>query len=230
MAKGKYAKKSAPIWPIFLICALILLALAALFLLPGGGEDAGEPSAQAQTTACGPVLTGESGEAPHPSRVPESSKPTGSRPGQTQPEETQKPQPPQTDPTTPTEAVEPEALPEYESWLAAAVVVGISMEYPDFQVEGIWAASETGLEEKAQSRGVYVIFTSGGSRMAIHSAPLRAERTEKGTFDLSTLALGFATFDRVAAADIDTSKMTAIPLEVLGGLIAQSVMVSVYEH
>lgn len=119
---------------------------------------------------------------------------------------------------------------DYEKWLSAAMVVGLSMEYPDFELIGIYTMTETAMESKEKSDGVYIIFTSEGKVSALHSVALKKERTESGTRDISTNNLGFATFDLVKPESVDTSSMKQILLEEIGELIAQSMLVSIYTH
>lgn len=118
----------------------------------------------------------------------------------------------------------------YEEWLAASVVTAISMSYPDFELQEILAASETGMDEMEQSEGVYVKFNSGGETIVIYSKPLNEERTEKGTVDLHEEKLGFATFDTVAADTLNGKELAAIDMNALNELIAESLLVSLYEH
>lgn len=118
----------------------------------------------------------------------------------------------------------------YELWLAAGVVTGISMHYADFELEGIYLASETNLGNHADSEGVYVLFKSGGESMAVKSVPLEEERTEAGTIDLSTENFGFATFDIIEAKDVNTKDCKEVRLEKLSSLINQLMLVTLYEH
>lgn len=142
------------------------------------------------------------------------------------PEET-KPDTPENQP--PVEIVERTDA-DYERWLAAAMVMGVSMEYPEFDLQGIYIASETTIEDKMESAGSYIIFTSGGETLAVHSVPLNGERSASGTRDISTETLGFATFDLVDADSVDTASMKEIRIEDMGELIAQSLLVSIYIH
>ena len=119
---------------------------------------------------------------------------------------------------------------DYEQWLAATMLVCVSMEYPDFQLEGIYTSSETTFEDKYSSDGAYIIFTSGGQKMAIHSVAISSERTAAGTTDISSQTLGYATFDVVNASGVNTSAMTEISAEDLETLIQQSLLISVYTH
>lgn len=118
----------------------------------------------------------------------------------------------------------------YEEWLAASVVTAISMSYPDFELQEILAASKTGMDAMEQSEGVYVKFNSGGETIVIYSKPLNEERTEKGTVDLHEEKLGFATFDTVAADTLNGKELTVIDMNALNELIAESLLVSLYEH
>lgn len=123
-----------------------------------------------------------------------------------------------------------QAQAEYEPWLAAAMLIGVSMEYPDFEFGGLYTSSATALEDKFSSQGVYLLFTSAGESLALHSIPLEAERTQSGTRDISTQNLGFASFDLVEPSFVDTESMTELKLESMSELIAQSLLVSVYTH
>lgn len=119
---------------------------------------------------------------------------------------------------------------EYERWLASALVVAVSMEYPDFIPDQIYSASSTSLEEKFTSDGVYIVFSSNGVMKAIHSKAISGERSEAGTQDISSETIGFATFDFVDPASINVDSMHRIALEDLGELIAQSLLISIYTH
>lgn len=133
------------------------------------------------------------------------------------------------------EPTEPAVLPtigqeesSYEHWLAAGMVMAASMEYPDFQVLGIYAASETPVAYHATSSGAYVHIMTGGEELLIHSVPLDGERSTTGTTDLYTAQLGFATFDPVAVGSVDLGSMEKLELEDLSDLISQSLLVSLY--
>lgn len=118
----------------------------------------------------------------------------------------------------------------YEHWLAAGTVTGISMYYMDFELEGIYLASETPLGNHDDSKGVYVVFKSGGETMTIKSVPLEDERDEAGTIDLSTENFGFATFDVVEVSDDELKACEEVRLENLSSLINQLMLVTLYEH
>lgn len=118
----------------------------------------------------------------------------------------------------------------YEHWLAAAVVTGISLQYFDFEIQGIYYESEQPLEQAEQSLGVTVVFTGDGQELMIQSRPLTQERTEAGTMDLHAADLGFATFD-VSAPEANVSEgKQSVSMEDLTELIQQSVLVSLYER
>ena len=118
----------------------------------------------------------------------------------------------------------------YERWLAAGIVTAVSMQYPDFEIEGIYLTGETDSADRMQSGGAYVIFTADGTETAVQSMPLEAERTDAGTTDLYTRDLGFATFDVVDPAQIDTGSCVEVRMDELEELISQSLLVSLYEH
>lgn len=93
----------------------------------------------------------------------------------------------------------------YERLLAAGVLMGLSIEYPDFQLEELCYKEEHDLNHKMDSDGVYAFFQSGGESLCIHARPLTDTRNEKGLSDLQETNLGYATFDLVIK---DASEMT----------------------
>ena len=119
---------------------------------------------------------------------------------------------------------------EFEKWLAATMVVAVSMEHPGFENIQIYTESSTSLENKAESKGVYVLFQENGESVSIHSKAISSERDEKGTKDISSQVLGFATFDQIDASEINRDTMTEIELTELEELINQSLLVSIYSR
>lgn len=211
-----------------IIAAAVILVAVMLFL--GRGND--RPSPNHGGSASGPHSVQESLGA-------DPSDPAASMPSDTQPDTQTQPsnspseresQPQHTEESQPASVIVQRTEAEYEKWLSATMVVCISMEYPDFQLEGIYAASSTELEDKFSSDGAYIVFTSGGSRMAIHAQALEAERTAPGTVDISSETIGYATFDPVDPDTIDFSGMEQVAVEDLSDLIAQSLLVSIYTH
>lgn len=118
----------------------------------------------------------------------------------------------------------------YENWLAAAMVVGLSMEYPDFEISGIYTATETELKDRKNSDGVFIFFKTGTETLVLHSGYLAGERAAAGTRDISSQVLGFASFDLVESVDVSTEGMRQIRLEELSKLISQSLLISIYTH
>lgn len=118
----------------------------------------------------------------------------------------------------------------YEKWLAASMIVGLSLRYPDFECEEIFLASDSALSSYSESKGVYVRFQYGGEELMVHSGPLEKERTEAGTIDLYTEDLGFASFDLVDEKGVEQGTGEVITIEDLSELINQSILVSMYEH
>ena len=195
---------------ILLLLLIAVLAIVAITCISHSGENI--PPSQAASTE-----NSDKDSAPTGSVVPEDS---------TTPEETQE----SIEETHPPVVIVQKADAEYEKWLAAAMVVCVSMEYPDFELEGVYAASSTNLEDKFSSEGAYILFTSDGNQIAIHANALEQERTAAGTKDISTEAIGFASYDFVAPENIDFDSMEEINPEDLGELIAQSILISIYEH
>lgn len=118
----------------------------------------------------------------------------------------------------------------YEEWLASAALIGMTMQYPDFEQEEIYLASETELDDHSKSKGVYIIFESEGEKIALSVQPLDEERSEAGTNDLYTSDLGYATFDEIKAKDVKTKKMTKVEVDDLTEEIEQSILVTIYSH
>lgn len=118
----------------------------------------------------------------------------------------------------------------YERWLAAGMVTAISMQYPAFEINAIYLESETEMSDKISSAGATVVFSSSGESYAVQSRPLSDERTETGTIDLYTKDLGFATFDPIDPASVDSTDKIQVEIEELDELISQSILVSLYEH
>ncbi len=117
----------------------------------------------------------------------------------------------------------------YEHWLAAAVISGISMNYPDFESVAYYASGTTELSASDNSGGIYVTFTSGEERLCVCASPLQEERTEAGTLDIYSEVIGYATFDLVDEADIPAD-YTEMTIDNLNDLITQSVRIMLYEH
>lgn len=236
MSKGRYVKKKTSSFPVWLLAIVLIAAVALIVFFVNGNGQENIPSEPKNTTVgdtvnseeLNTVIETETGTVPETDgtvsigNVSETEAPDNT---EENPTETQEPVVIVTQPTI---VIQQQADAEYEKWLAAAMVVCVSMEYPDFELEGIYAASATALADKFDSDGAYIIFSSGGTRMALHSVALEAERSTAGTKDISTEAMGYATFDLVDPASVDTSALMAIELDELSELIAQSVLVSIY--
>lgn len=219
--------------PVILGCvilfALILTAVIAV-MLGGQGEDT------PVTPTVGVVPT-DAVDAPTEAattvQTDGDTQPAATTPQQTQPVTGPAPETtPATKPTAPP-VQEPVTIPQmkeasYERWLCAGMVVGLSMEYPDFTPQAIYVTGETALEDRMSSGGAVILFTSGGRELALRSVPLEEGRKTPGTMDLSTHTLGFATFDVVTADSVNTAGMEKVALEDLTELIEQSLLVSLY--
>lgn len=132
--------------------------------------------------------------------------------------------------TEATETTEKEEGDPYERWLSAAAIISLTMQEEGFEVQGTYYHSTNSVKNKAQSEGVYLFYTIEGEMYCRYVKPLEAERTEPGTMDLSTKALGFATYDLVDATMVDVTGWTKETVEDLTELIKQSMLVSIYEH
>jgi hypothetical protein len=118
----------------------------------------------------------------------------------------------------------------YEDRLAAAMVIGISMQYAEFEFEGIYAASETSMGNYMNSAGAYVVFRGDGQWLALRSQPIAAERSDKGTADLYLPALGYATYELVDPQTVPGTGLREMQLEDLEELILQSAQVTIIER
>lgn len=244
MSKGRYAKKNKSPMPFWLIPVIAAILVGAVLLLILGSQREDIPSetegqsaiqtegqSLSQTDAAG--QTGEESgtdiignyEETNVVTTPDETAATDPETSQ-KPDETKAPQ--GNEEPQPTVVIVQQADAEYEKWLAATMVMCVSMEYPDFELEAIYAASATALENKLDSQGAYIVFTTGGNRICIHSRALEGERTAPGTKDISSETIGYATFDRLDPNSVDFSSFEKINLEDLSELFAQSLLVSIY--
>lgn len=233
MSKGRYVKtnsKKVPLLPIIVTLCIILIVLVVLILLLNGQNQPNTPSTGNITATEENNVVVESDIIEEPEDQPE---PVIEDTDSTEPTEEMEETTPETQPeTTPTTTViiEERAKAEYEEWLSAAMIVCVSMEYPDFNLEGVYAASATALEDKFSSDGAYIVFTSLGNRMAIHAKALEQERTDPGTVDISTEVIGFASFDQINPDSIDFASLEELNVNDMNELISQSLLISIYTH
>ncbi len=236
MSKGRYINKKKSYIPFWLILVIAALLLGAVLLILGSqredisskteGQTVTQTEAVGQTDAeSGTTAIGNTEDADAETTPAETATATDPDAAQ-KPEETKAPQ--ANEVPQPTVNIVQQADAEYEKWLAAAMVMCVSMEYPDFELEAVYAASATSLENKFDSEGAYILFTTGGNSICIHSRALEAERTAAGTKDISTEAIGYATFDMVNPDSVDFSVLEEIDLADLSELFAQSLLVSIY--
>ena len=240
MSKGRYVKKKKTYMPFWLILVIAAILIGAVLLLVPGilrdeipSETEGQSAIQTEAAGENDVENNvESGTDVIGSTEDASDETTPSGSAATDPEETQNPgetkAPQENVVPQPTVVIVQQADAEYEKWLAATMVMCVSMEYPDFELEAIYAASATALDNKFDSQGAYIVFTAGGSRICIHSKALEAERTAPGTKDISSETIGYATFDQLDPNSVDFSSFEKIDLEDLTELFAQSLLVSIY--
>lgn len=119
----------------------------------------------------------------------------------------------------------------YEEWLAAAVITGISMNEPDFVLEEVYTASETAPDHPLESQGVYVMYQAGEEERCVYAVPLETGRTDQpGTRDIYSEVIGFAGFEEIDPAVVDTTALGTLELEELNTLIQQSERVTIYEN
>ncbi len=116
----------------------------------------------------------------------------------------------------------------YEQWLAAMAVVGSYMQYPDIQLQGIYACSQTTMDQRLNSKGVVIHGVSGGRELWLSFLPLEQERTLSGSRDLQAMGMGFSTFDEVQPVDI--SAAVELTLDSLQDYIALTVLPTICYH
>lgn len=147
-------------------------------------------------------------------------------PGQTTPEDTTHSQ----NLTTPVTTPQQRADGSYEQWLAAAGIFGVTMEYPEFQLLGIYAPGQTPVENRQSSAGVYIHILFEDQPLLIHCAPLSAERSAKGTTDIYTRELGYNTFDLVDASAVALDTMPQLQMQELEIYFEQTILPSLYSR
>ena len=104
----------------------------------------------------------------------------------------------QTEPTEQTsQAQEPsEETIIYEKYLAALSMYALVLEYPDFRLDTVYAASFVPMEKKMQSKGIYLSFESGGEKLFAHLYPLESAQADSRTVHCPEV--GYAAFDIVS--------------------------------
>lgn len=123
----------------------------------------------------------------------------------------------------------PEEEKTYEEHLGALTLFALSMEYPDFSLQGTYTATAVTIANKEASDGIYVLFESMGEKFCVHVYPIAQERTEVGTLDLFAAELGFAAFDLLEEAP-KTEGLTALEAQSFSQLLSDLNSVSVYGH
>lgn len=234
MNQEKTNQKKLPVWLLILAGVLMVVIIFEVIALSHGRNrdpQGGSSSTKAQqTTQNGEEATEELTEK----HTDDMTRPTGSGNGDEENHESDATQ-------TPTENEEESTVQDntvptipvsdpYEERLAASMVVGISMQYMDFEFVGIYAASETTVDDHLGSAGAYVIFRAEGRELALRSLPIEAERQEKGTADLYLPSIGYATYDLVDPNSVNTSAMRELQLEDLEEMIMQATLVSIIER
>ena len=231
MSKGRYVNKKKSYTPFWLILVIAVILIGAVLLLVLGSQREDIPSETEGQSAIQTEAAGKN-DVESETEVIDNTEDASGEIASTGPDETQDPEetkaPQENVVPQPTVNIVQQADAEYEKWLASTMVMCVSMEYPDFELEGIYAASATALENKFDSQGAYIVFTTGGNRICIHSKALEAERTAPGTKDISSETIGYATFDQLDPNSVDFSSFEKINLEDLSELFAQSLLVSIY--
>ena len=118
----------------------------------------------------------------------------------------------------------------YEEWLAAAMVIMVSFDYAVFEIKEVYYNSETDLNDKLKSKGVYMSFVANGEQKCIYCQPLKEENKKEGSVNLYTSDLGFTSVEFVKEADVDFKEYKQLSVDDLTELIQQSMQVSVYRN
>lgn len=256
MSDGRYRnkkKQNVPVWLIPVLAAILVLLVILIVVLenntknpsnvlPSGSEDnttSQTGSQQGDNGTSNPDITDHDSTGADTTKQNQSGDDTGisnqtdapaSDPSGATDKATEPTQQGGEDVPQPPDDIVQKADADYEQWLSAAMIVCVSMEYPDFELDGVYAASSTTLEDKYSSDGAYIVFTTGGTKIAIHSRALENERTDSGTVDISSEMVGYATFDRVDPASLDVSSLEELTMDELSELISQSLLVSIYSR
>lgn len=142
----------------------------------------------------------------------------------------------QTQGTTPQESTTPRPTIQiidmidgtYEQWLGAAGLMGTLMGYPGCTDQTVYFLSETDLDDKMSSQGVYLTLTYEAEQIVLHLKPLEAERTEAGTTDVYCQQTGFATWDVVE--NVDLAGLTPVTIPELEDYLEQVILPGLYQH
>ena len=137
-------------------------------------------------------------------------------PTQAQPSETQEPAQTQ----APTELPEPVTIEVDPEQLAALSLYALSMEFPDFELQGFYSNG-------SRTDGIYAMFVSNGENLTAHIYPIGNERNTPGTMDIYATEVGYAAFDFVNGVD---DNYTEIPQEDYVEQLSALSGVSVFSH
>ena len=118
----------------------------------------------------------------------------------------------------------------YEQCLVSAMIVGVSMQYSDYEFLGIYTASDTPVYDHNSSAGAYLIFNGDGEKRALKATPLAGERADRGTADIYVAALGYATYELVDPDSVPVGSLKEHKLEDLVELISAYSLVSIIER
>lgn len=135
-----------------------------------------------------------------------------------------------TEATVPTVLVENQVEASYEYWLAGAMSMAATLDYPEFSEMELYVTGETPMNSKMDSQGAYLRLTTPEGVVLFYSAPLADARTEAGSKDLYSTQLGFNTFQVLEDGDLDLSAYQQVTLDDLAEVIRQATLVSVYEN
>ena len=214
------------------ILALLLALVMMLSACAGKAPDTGDSQAPADSEAQAEIgdnsiasEQNEENDAPAQSEGAEQE-------NDSQQEDTQDPgTAPEQNSTQPQNDVQtPDDRGSYEEYLSALTLFALSMDYPDFQLQGIYAASSVSLAQKTSSKGIYVFFDSMGESLCAHVNHIEAERTaESATTDLFANELGFASFELMSELP-DTNSLTLLDSKVYSALLSELTGISIFSH
>ena len=118
----------------------------------------------------------------------------------------------------------------YEEWLASSMIMSLTLQEDQFNIQGIYYKNKTELENKMDSQGVYVVYKAEGKQKVIYSKPLEKARNQKGTIDLYSQLLEYSTYEYKDINSININEYKTLEEEALNPLINQLLLVSLYEN
>lgn len=219
--------------PALLGAALILLAI----FLPDGGKTPADPADPLEGAASsGAIVSSEAAVSSEAVSERPSGKPSGIPSGESSEVTPDEPSDessdkesggidlPSEEPAKPVELAE-----SYELRAAAAAVMMLTLQDPTMQVKKLLLPAVLTLPDAPGKEGVWLLTSGLDGEKAYHITPLRAQRKEKGSMDLSEAKLGLAALDPVEVSKLPAGKAEA-DTAALKEAMSQLSMPTLYEH